>query len=401
MKVLQNRWFILCAFLVPLNIIYGFDRNALALVSLPVRIELGIDYVLMSQIIVASTAVYAFMQIPAGWLANRVGVRWAMAGACILWSAATFLTSVQTGVTGFFAARILLGICQAPDWVTCILAIKILFPEAEREKANSFILAALNIGFVLCGTLTPWIAQHSGWRYCFSLYGAIGLIFGFIVLFFYRGTDHEVIANVVNRVELGFSTNKNVWKIGQVSIYYFFICILFGFFATTFPRFANSYYGISPASAGQCFSILWAVLYLSVISWGSLIKHLKQRGRGSLICGVLGRTCSLILASGFLAAGIVADNLAACMVLMAFAMASIALSQVLLWTRVQVIPGATGVAAGFVMFAGNAALAITPVSFELIYKHYASWMPLSVVCIVAGLLGASLWLKADPIAPTA
>lgn len=393
MKLLRNRWFILCAFIVPLNIVYGFDRGALALVAVPVRNELRIDYVLMSQIIVISTVVYACMQMPAGWLASRFGVRRVMAWACILWSCATFLTAVQTEVIGFFASRILLGITQAPDWVTCILAIKILFPEAEREKANSIMLAALYIGFVICGTVTPWIAEFHGWRYCFSLYGWIGIAFGVVILFFYRGADHDQTTPTDEKIGARIKRHSVIRQVSQGTIYYVALLVIFGFFSTTFPHFANSAYGVSPKIAGRYFSILWTVMYLSVLAWGFLIKIMGRRKGGNFIGGAPGRASGLLLAAVLTAIGVRIENPAIGIFVLSAAMIFVGLCQVLIWTFVQQIAGSTGVAAGVVMFAGNLSVAVSPVLAEVLFRTFGSWAPLSIVSLIAGLVGACVWIE--------
>ncbi|PRX96464.1 MFS transporter [Paraburkholderia sp. BL25I1N1] len=395
MKLLQNRWFILFALLMPLNFLYGFDRNALSVTAHYVQNELSIDFVLMSEILVISTAVYACMQVPAGWLAQKLGVRWVLAGACFLWSAATAMTALQTHVPGFFAARILLGIGQAPDWVACILALKLLFPETEREDANALLLAAAYTGVIVSGAFTPWMVEHSSWRYCFTVYGLVGVALGLLVLVFYRGKTREVVSVTE---KLSFRELRQIdiiWKIAQAATFYGTVCVQHGFFLITFPHFATSMYHVTPVSAGSLFSILWGALYLSVLFWGALIKYLKRRGKGAGLYGAPGRAVGVLAAGGFLAAGVLTDNIFVGMTLLSGSMFALGLCQILAWARVQTITGATGIAAGFTQFAGNGCLAIGPVVFEMLYKHYTSWTPVTVVAVTAALIGGALWLRPD------
>ena len=80
---------------------------------------------------------YALMQIPAGILLDRWGVRRVGCVSTLLWSAASFGAAISTGLAGFFGARLLLGIGESPTFPANAKAIGYWFPEAERSLAAS------------------------------------------------------------------------------------------------------------------------------------------------------------------------------------------------------------------------------------------------------------------------
>ena len=52
---------------------------------------------------------YATLQLVSGWLVDRYGVRWVMAGGFFLWSVATAATGCVQGYGALLLMRLLLG----------------------------------------------------------------------------------------------------------------------------------------------------------------------------------------------------------------------------------------------------------------------------------------------------
>ncbi|MFM0047117.1 MFS transporter [Paraburkholderia sediminicola] len=408
MSLFRNKWFILFALLIPLNLLFGIDRNAMTVSAPYIQHEMGLDYVLMSEVLVISTAVYALLQVPAGWLVQRAGVKWVLITACLVWSGATILASFQHTSNGLFGARILLGIGQAPDWVACILALKLLFRESEREDTNAILLAGLYTGYIASGTFTPYLVENFGWRQSFFGYGIAGIVLAGIIFLCFQGPSREVRPQEGKKDE----TRARVWtgrvvtNVAQAALFFGLACIMHSFFFVTFPHFASSHFKVTPSGAGKLFSILWAALYGSVLFWGALIKYLRRKGKSEFLRSARGRVFAISLAAVFLAIGLYFDDTWVCMTFFAISMAGLGLCQILTWSYVQTIPGVTGMAAGFVQLAGNAGLALGPVVFEILFRNYGVWIPVCYISILCGIIGALVWilphvltkgLKTDPL----
>lgn len=79
------RWaMILMCFLA--NVINFIDRANLAIAAPSIRADLGLDAVGMGLVLSAFFWTYAFLQLPAGWFIDKVGVRVSLALAVGWWS---------------------------------------------------------------------------------------------------------------------------------------------------------------------------------------------------------------------------------------------------------------------------------------------------------------------------
>ena len=99
------------------NAIAYIDRTNIAVAAPAIRAELGIDATAMGLVLSAFFWTYAFMQLPAGWFIDRVGVRVALTLAVGWWSIWTAATGMARGVTQFIGMRLMLGHGAArPFW---------------------------------------------------------------------------------------------------------------------------------------------------------------------------------------------------------------------------------------------------------------------------------------------
>src|SRR5580765_2031302 len=71
--------------------------------------DLAISPAKMGMLLSAFFWTYSVMQIAAGWLVDRHGVRWVMAGGFVIWSVATAATGWSGGFASLLAMRLLLG----------------------------------------------------------------------------------------------------------------------------------------------------------------------------------------------------------------------------------------------------------------------------------------------------
>jgi predicted MFS family arabinose efflux permease len=374
--------------LMPVNFILGIDRNALSISSPLVQADLHVTYVTMSEILVFSTAVYAVLQIPAGRLVQRIGVRVALSAACLLWSAATLLTAFQTHPAGFFLARLLLGIGQAPDWVACIFALRLLFHEKERELASSLLLGGLYIGYSASGVLTASVIRSVGWRDCFIVYGMVGLVAGMLTIILYRGAVRMSPAEIAQSPET--SDNPMDWgRIAQIVLFYLCCCFFLGFFHVTFPHFLLVRFHVDPMMAARLYSVPWSTLYLAVVGFGLGFGFLRKR------YGVLkDRTLSLFRVGGVLGAagccglGIWEHSLTGSLCFFVGGMVFLGLCQVLTWSYVQSFGVSTGVVAGATSLAGNVATSVGPVLTAELLDHGFGWGSVAVLTLAVGVAAA-------------
>ncbi|MGE8638868.1 MAG: MFS transporter, partial [Achromobacter sp.] len=85
----RSRYLIMVMLFITVVINY-LDRSNLSIAAPALKDEFGLDTVHEGLILSAFGWTYAAMQIPGGWLVDRVSPRVLYAAALILWSAATF-----------------------------------------------------------------------------------------------------------------------------------------------------------------------------------------------------------------------------------------------------------------------------------------------------------------------
>ena len=117
------------------NAICYMDRTNIAVATPAIRAEFGIDAAAMGLVLSAFFWTYAFLQLPAGWFIDRIGVRVALTLAVGAWSLVTAATSLARGVSQFIGLRLMLGAGEAFSNPSFAKTAYNWFPRRERGLA--------------------------------------------------------------------------------------------------------------------------------------------------------------------------------------------------------------------------------------------------------------------------
>jgi len=119
---------------------------------------------------------YAFLQVPAGWIVDRYGVKFPYAVSYFFWG----LFSAATGLTQAFwqilALRLLLGAGEAIVTPASLKWIRFHCAEKERGLAVGVYMAGTKIGPALGVPLTALLIESYDWRTMFFIVGLGGLL---------------------------------------------------------------------------------------------------------------------------------------------------------------------------------------------------------------------------------
>ena len=159
------------------------DRVNLSVSQDALHASFGLSMIAFGFLSSAYSWAYALMQIPAGILLDRWGVRRVGCVSTLLWSAASFGAAISTGLAGFFGARLLLGIGESPTFPANAKAIGYWFPEAERSLATAITDAAAKFSTAIGVPLLGLLLLRFGWRWSFAATGLISLLY--FVLFYW------------------------------------------------------------------------------------------------------------------------------------------------------------------------------------------------------------------------
>src|SRR5260370_17740816 len=119
---------------------------------------------------------YALMQIPIGWCADRLNLRWLYAGAFAVWSLAQGLTGLAGSLAALIGFRILLGIGESIYLPGGTKIVSLLFTRKDRGLPSGLFDFGTRTGLVLEGILVPWLLMRYGWRNTFLLLGFAALV---------------------------------------------------------------------------------------------------------------------------------------------------------------------------------------------------------------------------------
>ena len=129
---LAGRWNI--AALLALGVLVNyFDRVNLTVSHNAILAGFGISEFTFGLLAGAYNWTYALCQLPSGYLLDRFGVRRVGCVSTFLWSIASFAAAATPSIGGFFGARFLLGVGEAPTFPANAKAIGYWFPPERAQ----------------------------------------------------------------------------------------------------------------------------------------------------------------------------------------------------------------------------------------------------------------------------
>ena len=180
------------AFLLAFGVMIAFfDRINLAVSQNALHVSFGISLIAFGYLSSAFNWSYAFMQMPAGMLLDRFGVRRVGRVSTCLWSIASFVAAISPGLASFFFARLLLGVAEAPTFPANAKAIGYWFPQHERSLAIAVTDAAAKFSSAIGVPFLGLLLLHFGWRYTFAATGLLSLLYFVMFYAFYRNPTED------------------------------------------------------------------------------------------------------------------------------------------------------------------------------------------------------------------
>jgi ACS family D-galactonate transporter-like MFS transporter len=188
----NRRWRI--AWLLGLGVLVNyFDRVNLTVSHDALYATFGLSNIAFGYLSGAYNWTYALCQLPVGVLLDRFGIRRVGRISAFLWSVASFAAAGTPNVPGFFGARFLLGIGEAPTFPSNAKAIGLWFPARERSFATSVFDSAAKFASAIGVPLIGILLIHIGWRLSFAATGFVS--FAYFLLFWrvYRDPSDDAL----------------------------------------------------------------------------------------------------------------------------------------------------------------------------------------------------------------
>ena len=402
------------------NAIAYIDRTNIAVATPAIRAEMGIDATAMGLVLSAFFWTYAFMQLPAGWFIDRIGVRLALALAVGWWSVFTAATAIARSVPQFIGLRLMLGAGEAFSNPSFAKTASNWFPRRERGLACAIFNSGSTAGSALSLPLVTWLMLLVGWRGAFAVTGLIGIVWAIAWWFIYRDPERwravapaqidrllaqrEIPPPAAEKISwLSLFRYRSVWGL-MLGLF----CLNFAiyFFITWFPSYLMQARGFSLAGLGTLGSL--PALMGVVGNWvgGFTSDRLLRAGWSPTRARKACLVGAMLMSSSIALAAFVESNWA-CLALFTLAYFSLSFAGANCWTVVsEIAPTPRHVASigGIQNCAGNIA-GITLTTFTGIVLTLTSGsflIPLAVagaMCVLGALSYLFLLGDVEPLPP--
>lgn len=225
---------------------------------------------------------YAAGKFANGFLADRINVRYFMAGGLLVASLVNALLGFAVPFWAFAVLWALNGWVQSIGSPCSVIALNRWFSDKQRGTVYGFWSASHNIGEALTYILTAFVVVNLGWKYGFwsaACLGAIGVVL--ILLFLKPRPDTDAIhidktvdtrkTSSVGKKQLEVLKNPLIWLLALSSAF-MYIC-----------RYAVNSWGMYYLEAEKGYTLVEASSLISV----------------SAVCGIVGTIFSGLISDKF------------------------------------------------------------------------------------------------------
>lgn len=405
------RWAVI-GVVVLLTVTNYLDRGNLSVAAPAIAKDLHISNTDMGVVLSAFVWPYAVMNLPAGWLVDRLGPRVIMTAAAVLWSAAGAVTGLARSVGTFLGLRALLGVAEAPMFPAALKATTEWFPDTERARATSVYIAATQLGLAIAPPLAAALMVAFGWQAMFVLMGLLGLIAAAVWWVLYRTPEghRRLRAEELRYIRAGQKadaraaeqkvTGREWWGLFRYSQTWtmmaaaFCLQYVFWFYITWLPSYLQTAQHFTIGKAGLLSAVPYLAGGVAVLLGGRVSDLLVARGAAPLNARRWTMAAGALLTAVALAATAMSHGPVLAVVLLTTGMFTYSLCSGPYWTIGNDVirsPRLCGSVSSIQNFGGFLGGAFAPVATGLMVDHLGGFVPALLVTAALALVSAALY----------
>lgn len=300
----SRRRFLVMGLLFTTVVINYLDRSNLSIAAPGIANEFRIDPVHMGLVFSAFGWTYTPLQIPGGWLVDRVHPRVLYPLTILAWSLATLSLGLANGLTLLLILRMTVGLFEVPSFLMNNRIATTWFGEKERATCIAVYTAAEFVGLAFLTPVLAWLKVTFGWPSIFLATGALGLAWAVAFRLMYHdpadmpGTNQAEIDKI--RAEGGIpdlSARITTRRLARDGALWRDLGVVFGrrklwgiyfghyawgmtstFFLTWFPTYLVTYRHLDFIKAGFLASLPFLGAFVGVLCSGTLSDWMVRRG---------------------------------------------------------------------------------------------------------------------------
>jgi ACS family D-galactonate transporter-like MFS transporter len=410
MKPTNVRWQVFLVILAMVAINY-VDRAVLSIAMPAISKDLQLDPTVVGIILSSFFWGYCLMQIPSGWLADRVRPDKLIFGAAVLWGIVQTLTGFVNTSKGIIFLRVLLGLAEAPVFPGGSKLQTVWLSSKERGRGSTLLDGGAPLGTAIGGPIiVVFMAWFDGWRGALIGTGLLTLVVAWLAWLLIKGTpetnkrtneaEREYIKNALDE-EYEAAKKHTGGSVGAKSYLKArnFWCMCLGNFSfstvwygllTWGPSYLAKTQNIDIKTLGFSTLIIFGVGFVGEIIGGLIADNWRAKGGNfNTVMRTMLAISGIMTSISIYLLGHVAS------LTMAITLLSVSLFFIrwcgLLWS----IPAAishrehVGIVGGSMNFTGTLAGVLTPIYIGLIVSATGSYFIALMVFVVAGLLLAA------------
>jgi len=349
-RLRRIQWIAL-TFLTLAGIVNYLDRSTLSIANHSVSGELGLSASQMGLLLSAFSFAYAFSQLPVGAMLDRFGARVMLGLGMFVWSCAQLCGGLVQTLPQFLAARIALGIGEAPQFPAGAKVVSEWYALRERGRPTGIFTTSSTIGPALAPPILTVLLLFVGWRWMFVVMGVLGIAVSIGWYMIYRNrsdivlepnevkhlTEEEPFARAERKMTFaewrGLFGSATTWGMifGFMGVIY-----MVWLYLTWLPAYLEHERHLTIAKTGWVVSIPYIFGTLGMLSSGFVADGLMARGVAPIRSRKWPICCGLIGAALFTVPAAFTPTLTLAIVYLSLAMYFVNLASGAAWALVSV-----------------------------------------------------------------
>ncbi|KAA1013770.1 MFS transporter [Paraburkholderia panacisoli] len=281
-------------FLTVAGIVNYLDRSTLSIANHLVSQELHLSASQMGLLLSAFSLSYAFAQLPVGALLDRFGSRVMLGLGMLLWSLAQVAGGFIQTLNHFLAARVVLGVAEAPLFPAGAKVVNEWFAVRERGRPTGTFISSSTIAPMIAPPLLTVLMLAFGWRAMFIIMGVLGVLVAIGWYVVYRNRDEvaltdtetahldEGMQKAADRPKgLSFAEWGALFKLRNTwGMIFGFMGVIYmvWLYLTWLPGYLEKERHLSIAHTGWLVSIPYIFGTIGMLSSGVIADYLLKRG---------------------------------------------------------------------------------------------------------------------------
>ncbi|SEA10806.1 MFS transporter [Paraburkholderia sartisoli] len=171
----SRRWVIVASLFLFMVINFA-DKAVLGLVAVPMMRDMHLTHAQFGLVGSAFFLLFSLSGVGFGLIADRVDVKWLLAGLALTWAVAQLPLAWPASFAVLIACRVLLGAGEGPAAALALHVAYTWFDDHERSLPTTFVQLGATAGVVIAGPLLTWVTGRWDWHAAFLALGVVGVL---------------------------------------------------------------------------------------------------------------------------------------------------------------------------------------------------------------------------------